>query len=100
MLEHSPSVAAAVAVEPPQSGAPVGPPGEAEYVRARSQRIGIGGILAIIWLVFVVVAAIVIPMVVKNPADPGLLAARGMFKVSGHPLGGDAAGNDMLLQLG
>src|SRR5689334_18188093 len=102
MLEHSPSAAAAaaVAVEPAHSGAPVGPPGETEFVRARAQRIGIGGILAIIWLVFVVGAAILIPMIVKNPSDPGLLAGRGMFKVSGHPLGGDAAGNDMLLQLG
>src|SRR4051812_11502487 len=100
MLEHSPSTAAAVAVQPTQSGAPVGPPGETEYVRARSQRIGIGGILAIVWLVFVVGAAILIPMIVKSPADPGLLAGRGLFKVSGHPLGGDAAGNDMLLQLG
>ena len=72
----------------------------ADFVRARSQRIGFGGILAIAWLAFVVVAAIVIPMIVKNPSDPGLLAGRGLFKVSGHPLGGDAAGNDMLTTRG
>jgi len=98
MLEHSPS--AVVADEPAPSDVPAGVPPELEYERARAQRIGIGGVLGIIWLVFVVVAAIVIPMIVKNPSDPGLLAGRGMFKVSGHPLGGDAAGNDMLLQLG
>src|SRR6478735_11205970 len=96
MLEQSPSpVAAPEEVAPTEL--PAGVPPELEYERARSQRIGIGGILGIVWLVFVVVAAIVIPMIVKNPSDPGLLAGRGLFKVSGHPLGGDAAGNDMLL---
>jgi len=71
----------------------------AKYKRPKSQRIGIGGIAAIVWLVFIGAAAIIIPMVVHNPLDPGLLAGRGLFKVSGHPLGGDSAGNDMLLQL-
>jgi peptide/nickel transport system permease protein len=100
MLEHSPEVAAAVAVDAgTPSPLPVEEAEKIDFVRARSQRIGIGGILAIVWLVFVVIAAIVIPMIVKNPSDPGLLAGRGLFKVSGHPLGGDAAGNDMLLQL-
>lgn len=98
MLEHSPSPAVAAA-EPTLPGAPGGAPPELEFERARSQRIGIGGILGIVWLVFVGIAAVVIPMIVKNPTNPGLLAARGMFKVSGHPLGGDSAGNDMLLQL-
>jgi peptide/nickel transport system permease protein len=97
MLEHSPS--AAVTLPPAPPGAPVAEPAEERFVRARSQRIGLGGILAMVWLVLVVVLAIVIPMLVKNPTDPGLLAGRGLFKVSGHPLGGDSAGNDMLLQL-
>jgi peptide/nickel transport system permease protein len=99
MLEHSPDVAAAVAVDKGTPPPPAAAPEKVDFVRARSQRIGFGGILAIVWLAFVVVAAIVIPMIVKNPSDPGLLAGRGLFKVSGHPLGGDAAGNDMLLQL-
>ena len=98
MLEPSPSpVVAADELAPTEL--PAGVPPELEYERARAQRIGLGGILAMVWLAFVVISAIVIPMVVKNPGDPGLLAARGIFKVSGHPLGGDAAGNDMLLQL-
>ena len=98
MLEQSPStVAAPEEVAPTEL--PAGVPPELEYERARSQRIGVGGILAIVWLVFVVLCAIFIPMFVKNPTNPGLLAGRGMFKVSGHPLGGDSAGNDMLVQL-
>ncbi len=97
MLEHSPSTVAAPVDAPPPATEP--PPPDTEFVRARSQRVGLGGILGIIWLGFVAICAIVIPMVVKNPTNPGLLAARGMFKVSGHPLGGDSAGNDMLLQL-
>jgi peptide/nickel transport system permease protein len=98
MLEHSPSTAA-VAVDATPPALPQEAPADTEFVRSRSQRIGIGGIVAIVWLAFVLIAAIIIPMIVKNPSDPGLLAGRGMFKVSGHPLGGDAAGNDMLLQL-
>lgn len=97
MLEHSPS--AAVALQPAPPDTPIGDPAADRFVRARAQRIGLGGILAIVWLAFVLVCAIVIPMVVNNPSDPGLLAGRGLFKVSGHPLGGDSAGNDMLLQL-
>src|SRR5258705_3243628 len=98
MLEHSPSTVAAAPL-PPDMPLPPHATAETEFVRAKSQRIGIGGILAIAWLVFVVLGAIFIPIIVKNPSDPGLLAGRGLFKVSGHPLGGDAAGNDMLLQL-
>ena len=97
MLEHSPSPALAVDQLPPD--VPPGDPAEEKFERAKSQRIGIGGILAMIWMLIVLVAAVIIPMIVKNPVDPGLLAGRGIFKVSGHPLGGDNAGNDMLLQL-
>jgi len=87
-------------LETSASGPTVVDPAKKErHTRPKSQRIGIGGILALTWLVFVLVAAIVIPMIVHNPLDPGLLAGRGLFKVSGHPLGGDSAGNDMLLQL-
>src|SRR5438128_1207215 len=97
MLEHSPSAAVALQQSPPDT--PVGAPDAERFVRARSQRIGVGGILAMVWIAFVLVCAVVIPMVVRSPLDPGLLAGRGIFKVSGHPLGGDSAGNDMLLQL-
>jgi peptide/nickel transport system permease protein len=97
MLEHSPSAAVALPPAPPDT--PVREPGAARCERAKAQRIGVGGILAMVWLAFVLVCAIVIPMLVKNPTDPGLLAGQGILKVSGHPLGGDSAGNDMLLQL-
>ena len=96
MLEQSPSPEAVLEQTPP--GAAGASPPE-KFARSRSQRIGIGGIAALVWIIFIVGAAIVIPLVVHNPADPGLLAGRGLFKVSGHPLGGDSAGNDMLLQL-
>jgi peptide/nickel transport system permease protein len=103
MLEQSPSSEVALEVEPPPQppGSPEGPGeiGAPKYVRARAQRIGIGGIMAIGWLVFVVLFAIFVPIFLKNPADPGLLAGRGLFEVSGHPLGGDSAGNDMVVQL-
>ncbi len=98
MLEQSPSPAA-VAVEATPPVLPPDAPADTEFKRSRSQRIGVGGILAIVWLVFVVLGAIFIPMFAKNPADPGLLAGQGMFKVPGYPLGGDAAGNSMLVQL-
>lgn len=97
MLEHLPSEVAAP--EQALPGAPVGGAPEERFVRAKSQRIGIGGLLALAWLLLVIVAAIVVPMVVHSPIDPGVLAGKGIFKVSGRPLGGDAAGNDMLLQL-
>jgi peptide/nickel transport system permease protein len=96
MLE--PSLSTDLVLEPSVLEAPLDAPGS-KYKRPKSQRLGIGGIAAIVWIVFVVAAAIVIPMAVHNPLDPGLLAGRGLFKVSGHPLGGDSAGNDMLLQL-
>jgi peptide/nickel transport system permease protein len=72
----------------------VGPP-----KKRRLLGLGVGGWLSVIWLAIVVLGAIFIPMLVHNPADPGLLARQGILKVSGHPLGGDAAGNDMLLLL-
>jgi len=77
---------------------------EAEVVAPPKRRRGllglsIGAWLAIAWLTIVVLGAIFIPMFVKSPEDPGVLAGQGIFKVSGHPLGGDLVGNDMLLQL-
>jgi peptide/nickel transport system permease protein len=38
-------------------------------------------------------------MIVKPAEIPGAVAAQGIMKVSGHPLGGDNAGNDMMLEL-
>ncbi len=76
---------------------------EAEVVaprkKGRLRGLPFGAWLAIAWLAIVVLGAIFIPMFVKNPFPPTILAGQGIFKVSGHPLGGDLVGNDMLLQL-
>jgi len=72
----------------------VGPP-----KKGRLRGLPFGAWLAIAWLTIVVLGAIFIPMFVHSPSDPGVLAGQGIFKVSGHPLGGDLVGNDMLLQL-
>jgi len=69
------------------------------YVVPRTKRIGIGGWLAISWLVIMLLGVIILPFVLHNPSSAGLLASKGIFKVGGHPLGGDGNGNDMLLEL-
>ena len=97
MLEQSPS-AAEVLETPGPLGPDVETPKE-KFRRPRSQRIGIGGWLAIVWLVIVLIGAVVVPLVIKNAAIPGEVTNQGILKVGGHPLGGDGAGNDMLLQL-
>jgi len=97
MLEQSPSPAVAPAGPPPAT--PVADAPKEKFVRPRSQRIGIGGWLAVVWLAIVLVSAVVIPMVIKDAAIPGAVSGQGILKVSGHPLGGDNAGNDMILQL-
>jgi peptide/nickel transport system permease protein len=69
------------------------------YELSSTKRIGIGGWLAITWLVIVAFGVIFLPFVLHNPSSASLLAGQGVFKVSGHPLGGDSNGNDMLLEL-
>jgi len=72
---------------------------ELAYVVPRTKRIGVGGRLAIAWLALTLVCVVVLPFVLHNPSSASLLASKGIFKVSGHPLGGDGNGNDMLLEL-
>ncbi len=67
--------------------------------RSRSARFGVGGWLAMVWLAIVVVGAIFIPIFRHSPQDPIELYHVGAFKTLAHPLGGDLAGNDMLVQL-
>ena len=72
MLEHSPSPAATLETSASDPTV-VDPTKKERHARPKSQRIGFGGILALTWLVFVLGAAIVIPMIVHNPLDPGHL---------------------------
>lgn len=97
MLEQSPS-GAEVLESAVMSGADIEAPKE-KFRRPRSQRIGIGGWLAISWLGIVLLAAILVPLVIKDAEIPGDVTNQGILKIAGHPLGGDGAGNDMLLQL-
>jgi peptide/nickel transport system permease protein len=69
------------------------------YVVPRTKRIGIGGWLAISWLIIMLLGVIFVPMFMHNPSSAGLLANKGIFKVPAHPLGGDGNGNDMVLEL-
>jgi peptide/nickel transport system permease protein len=98
MLEQSPDLALATTqlADPPP---PESLPRAGKFKRSRSARFGIGGWLAIIWLTIVVVGSFLIPMFVHSPEDPTVLADVGIFKLGAHPFGGDAIGNDMLLQL-
>jgi peptide/nickel transport system permease protein len=75
------------------------PEAAVEYELSRTKRFGIGGRLTTTQIVLVLVGAVIVPLVVHNPESRGLLAGKGIFKVSGHPLGGDGNGNDMLLEL-
>jgi peptide/nickel transport system permease protein len=70
-----------------------------EYELARTKRVGVGGWLAATWLIITVLGVVILPFVLHNPSSASLLADKGIFKVAGHPLGGDGNGNDMLLEL-
>jgi peptide/nickel transport system permease protein len=70
-----------------------------EYEVARTKRMGIGGYLAATWIVVMLLCVVILPFILHNPSSAGLLAGKGIFKVNGHPLGGDGNGNDMLLEL-
>jgi peptide/nickel transport system permease protein len=69
------------------------------YVVPRTKRVGIGGWLAIGWLVIMLFGVIFVPIFLHNPSSAGLLANKGIFKSAAHPLGGDGNGNDMVLEL-
>ena len=80
--------------EPPKPGS--------RWRRPRSQRLGIGAWLAIIWMGIVILGGIFIPIFFhSNPNDNALAghSSQGFLKVASHPLGFDRNGNDMLLNL-
>jgi peptide/nickel transport system permease protein len=100
MLASSPSTIAETELDLERPEAPVGP--KTRWRRPGSQRLGIGAWLAISWMLIVILGAIFIPMIFRSNSIDNLTAghsSQGMFKVSGHPLGFDRNGNDMLLQL-
>jgi len=72
---------------------------EAKYELSKTKRLGIGGWLAIGWLVFLVIFAVVVPLVLKQPTDKGSFQDKGFLKDLGHPFGGDDNGNDLTILL-
>ena len=91
MLEHSPSTAGC-GRPAARSRRPSAPEAE-KFVRAKSQRLGIGGVLAAVWLAFVIVGRDHHPDASsKQPrSTAGLLAGQGIFKVSRAPARGRSA---------
>ncbi len=84
---------AAEAISAAQASTPLSPE-DAKYKAAKTKRLGIGGWLAIAWLVFLVLFAVVVPMVMKQ-GDRGALQDLGFLKNMSHPFGGDDNGNDL-----
>ena len=72
------------------------------FRRPRSKRLGFGAWLALAWMVFIVLAAIFVPIFLHSNSTDNLVAgnsSKGFLKVSGHPFGFDRNGNDMALLL-
>ena len=79
-------------------GAVEGVPTAEMDVKAR--RLGVGGILAIAWLVIVTAAALLAPVLpLDDPNDTIASIARQGPGTDGHILGGDGLGRDMLSRL-
>src|SRR3978361_76670 len=100
MLASSPSTIAETELSLERPEAPVGP--KTRWKRPGAQRLGIGAWFAIGWMLLVILGSIFIPMFFHSNAIDNLSAgnsSKGLFKVTGHPLGFDRNGNDMLLQL-
>ncbi len=100
MLASSPSTIAETELQLEHPQEPVGP--KSRWRRPTSQRLGIGAWLALLWMAVVILGGIFIPMIIHSNAINNLGAgnsSRGLFKVSGHPLGFDRNGDDMLLNL-
>src|SRR5262245_15345092 len=68
--------------------------------RAKRARLGVAGSLAVGWLVFVVAAALLAPILpLDDPTEPFAEIARQGPGAPGHILGGDNLGRDMLSRL-
>jgi peptide/nickel transport system permease protein len=71
---------------------------QAKYQAPKTKRLGIGGWLAIAWLIFIFVFAFIFPLFAKSTQDTAL-ANQGFLKDLGHPFGGDSIGNDLTVEL-
>jgi peptide/nickel transport system permease protein len=99
MLASSPSTITEteLALEHPEPKDP-----GARFKRRRGKHLGFGAWLAIAWMVFIVLAAIFVPMFLHSNSTANLVAgnsSKGFLKVPGHPFGFDRNGNDMALLL-
>jgi len=100
MLASSPSTIAETELDLLRPQEPVGP--KTRWRKPRSQRLGIGAWLAIIWMGIVILGGIFIPIFIHSDATNNALAghsSQGFLRVSSHPFGFDRNGSDMLLNL-
>ncbi|HEX6420868.1 MAG TPA: ABC transporter permease [Acidimicrobiales bacterium] len=90
---------AAAATVPPEVSRDDGGPVRATRTE-RQRRLGLGGTLAIGWLVFVTAAALLAPVLpLEDPTDNiGSIVSQGPG-TDGHLLGGDALGRDLLSRM-
>jgi peptide/nickel transport system permease protein len=76
---------------------------EAQYERARTQRIGFGGWLAIGWLVLAILVAIFVPMFFKTSnfaiSTSNGLGSVGFLQQLSHPFGSNQVGQDQTIEL-
>jgi len=83
-------------------GAPVADQDTA-FVRARTQRLGIGGYLAAFWLILAVLVAIFVPMFAKTHQFAVLSSSGatnvGFLKQMAHPFGSDELGQNQTIEL-
>jgi peptide/nickel transport system permease protein len=71
---------------------------EAKYELHRTKRLGIGGWMAALWLIFIVLYAFIVPLFSKN-LHHGDIANQGFLKDLGNPLGGDSIGESLTIEL-
>jgi peptide/nickel transport system permease protein len=71
---------------------------ESKYELHRTKRLGIGGWMAALWLIFIVLYAFIVPLFSKN-LHHGDIANQGFLKDFGNPLGGDSIGESLTIEL-
>ncbi len=89
----------AAALDPlPLDEAPAAEEIAPKFEVARTKRLGFGGVLAIVWLVFITLFAIIVPLTMST--TPGAaLSNMGFLRELSHPFGGDRNGNDLTVLL-
>ncbi|MCU1430875.1 MAG: ABC-type dipeptide/oligopeptide/nickel transport system, permease component [Actinomycetia bacterium] len=99
MLEPSPSAVATKEMAGGTGGPPDALAEAVEFEVSRTKRYGVSGWLAMGWLAFVLVCAILIPMFMHAPVNTGKYANKGFLDELKFPLGTDGNGNNMVLLL-